>query len=102
MFPDVGIMYRLAPHETVLEGHWLEADGRVVADDAEQRISHLLRESLERLASRDDGWAILFRDPSDGRLWELTYPHGEWHGGGPRKLMCLAEDAARESYGDFQ
>lgn len=95
-------MHRLAPHETVLEGQWIEVDGRVAADDAEQRISHLLRDSLEQLAARDDGWTVLYRDPSDGRLWELSRPHGEWQSGGPKKLTCMSVETARERYGDLK
>ena len=44
------------------------------------------------------GWETLYRDPRDGRLWELTYPQSEMHGGGPRRLHVLSRDEAAAKY----
>ena len=33
-----------------------------------------------------------------GRYWERTYPHSDWHGGGPPCLTNITFDAAKEKY----
>jgi len=68
-----------AGHETDFVGAW-----------------KLRRETIGAgLSGRDD----LYRDPDDGRLWELTWPQSDMHGGGPHRLSCLTIDAARMKYG---
>ena len=52
-----------------------------------------------KLGGDASGWDVLFRDPTDGRLWELIYPQSEPHGGGPPQLRCLTADEARQKYG---
>ena len=47
----------------------------------------------------EGGWRQLYRDPRDGRLWELTFPQGSLHGGGPRRLAVVDEAEAREGFG---
>jgi hypothetical protein len=54
---------------------------------------------LVELARSPDGWATLFRDPADGRLWEHTYPESDLHGGGPPALQVISPDDARAAYG---
>ena len=44
-------------------------------------------------------WSVLFRDPGDGRLWELTYPESGSQGGGPPRLTCIDADVARKKFG---
>jgi hypothetical protein len=51
---------------------------------------------LGRGWARHNGWNALYRDPNDCRYWELTYPEGELHGGGPPQLRCLTADEARQ------
>ena len=92
----------LRPDETELVGKWL-FDGKAMrSDDVSERIEHLAQHVLQKLAvSRLYGaWETLFRDPSDGRLWERTYPQGELQGGGPPKLAGISEADARAKY-DF-
>jgi len=90
----------IAPDEVVLEGRWLVEGGRVRADATEERIGVLVEKTLTHLA--DDpaagAWVRLFRDPSDGRLWELTYPQGEMHGGGPRTLRVISGVDAKRRF----
>jgi hypothetical protein len=43
-------------------------------------------------------WEILFRDPADGRYWELTYPQGGMQGGGPKRLKVLDVGSACAKY----
>ena len=85
----------LAPDEVVLQA------ARTDHDAVDARILSLVRKRLERLASTNAGWDTLFRDPRDGRLWELTFPEGSLFGGGPRRLSVISEADARQKYGSF-
>ncbi len=60
------------------------------------RIAALIAGKLEKIASGN--WTILYRDPDDGRFWEITYPHSERHGGGPALLSVMSADAAKAAY----
>ena len=88
----------LRPDELDLVGQWLDTGSRVVADSVAARIQWLVSERLEQVAVDGTGWETLFRDPSDGRLWERTYPHGGWHGGGPPRLTHLSREQAARKY----
>jgi len=85
--------------ERQIVGQWLEQHGRVVADEACRRIYELVRGGLQLLGAADGGWSQLYRDPDDGRLWELTYPNSSWHGGGPPTLQHLNPEVAHAKYG---
>jgi hypothetical protein len=93
---------KLQPHETDLVGEWIPERGTVHADDICRRIEWLVREVLEEVAVSPQwgAWETLFRDPSDGRYWERTYPKGEMHGGGPPRLTCISAEQAKAKYGD--
>ena len=92
-------MAELAPDEVDLRGDWVvQKDRSVVADATDKRIDWLIAEKLERIANDSSGWETLYRDPRDGRLWELTYPRGEMHGGGPRRLHVLSREEAAAKY----
>ncbi len=89
---------RLLPAETQIEGRWLTLAGKTIADDNCSRINYLLAKELTRVAATSDGWFILYRDNFDNRLWELTYPQSELHGGGPPRLCNLTPDEAAAKY----
>jgi hypothetical protein len=73
---------KLSPSEDELRGKWVRGrDGCVAADEVEARINWLVSHHLRRICSDESGWDVLYQDPQDGRLWELTYPDGEYHGG---------------------
>lgn len=92
-------MSEIRPDETEIYGE-SRLEGRRVVNEAASRIENLINSGyLVRIAADQTGWEQLFRDPSDGRYWELTYPHGELHGGGPPKLRVMAEEAAKSKYG---
>jgi len=90
----------LRPEETDLIGQWVKKGTSVVADPVEVRINQLIAHNLQKLAVSPEfgGWEILYRDPDDGRYWELTYPHSELHGGGPKRLTNLPAIAAIAKY----
>ena len=92
---------KIQPTETVLTGKWLSCGGRTVGDETCDRINDLVGSHLRKLGHDASGWEVLYRDPDDGRLWELTYPQSELHGGGPPQLRCLTLDEARKKYGDI-
>lgn len=89
----------IEPSESSIVGAWIVVNGRVVSDDACRRIESLIAGPLQQVASSPDGWSNLYRDPSDGRLWEHTYPQGHLHGGGPPALACLGPAEAERKYG---
>lgn len=89
-------MTRLKPDETDLRGEWEIFAGNVVADETSERIKILTKQYLEKVAG--GGWETLYRDPEDGRYWELTYPQGEMHGGGPPRLTHISTEQAEAKY----
>ncbi len=91
-------MKPLDPNEQRLEGQWLKVNAKVVADETSRRIEELISTELTKVAASEDGWDTLYIDNRDGRKWELTYPHKEWHGGGPPTLTCLTDTDVRAKY----
>jgi hypothetical protein len=81
-----------------IEGAAHVVDGRVMADANWKWIDELVASRLVKVAG--GGWETLYRDRVDDRLWELDYPEGSLHGGGPPRLRRLSEDDARAKYGD--
>ena len=91
----------ILPHETEIRGEWKLVGGRMEADANCRRIEALTSGPLRKVAMGPSGaWEVLYVDPADGRYWELTYPQGEMHGGGPPLLECISRDEARKKYGD--
>ena len=88
----------LAPHERLLHGAWTDGPGSA-HDEVDRRIFWLVTRRLTLLGVAEGGWRQLYRDPHDGRVWELTFPWGSLHGGGPRRLEHVAALVAAERYG---
>ena len=89
----------LASDERALDGGRTGAGLGSVHDQVDQRIFWLVSRRLTLIGVIEGGWRQLYRDPRDGRLWELTFPEGSLHGGGPRRLECVAALVAAERYG---
>jgi hypothetical protein len=53
---------------------------------------------FQKVCPDTNGWDTLYRDPTTGELWEVTYPHSEMHGGGPRHLVAISIAAAGAKY----
>lgn len=62
-----GVTGDLEPHETELRGTLLRQGCRIVGDTVSSRIEWLRSERLERIGD------TLYRDPRDGRVWELAF-----------------------------
>ena len=89
---------RIDPSETQLVGKWLTNEERVLADETCNRIAQLTANYLVRLAQDQGGWDTLFRDPSDGRYWVLSYPQSHLQGGGPQSLLAVGENEAKQRF----
>jgi hypothetical protein len=89
----------LKPSETVLTGRWILQGDRPVEDEICKRIFALTKSYLVEVARDASGWSALYRDPADGRYWELTYPQSELHGGGPPELTVLSNEEVGRKYG---
>ena len=92
---------QINPDEDLFVGTWILHKDRILGDPIEQRIGNLVSDVLEYLADHPEqgGWRRLYRDPGDGRLWELSRPRIEMQGGGPRALRVIAPLLALEVYG---
>jgi hypothetical protein len=95
----VSAYLELAPEERRLVGAWVEHDGGRTLDQVDRRIFWLVTRRLIPRGQAHQGWEQLYQDPRDGRFWELTFPEGSLHGGGPRLLTWIDEERAREKYG---
>lgn len=89
---------KIDPTETKIAGQWKEQEGNVVEDENCKRIKNLTESYLQRVTSSEDGWTTLYKDPEDGRYWELTYPNSDWHGGGPPVLVNISTEEAHKKY----
>jgi immunity protein 27 of polymorphic toxin system len=84
-----------------LVGNWIaDPSGRMVGDGVERSIREAVQNRLTKIAARDGGWTILYRDPTDGSYFELTFPQGEMQGGGPARLSRIEVEQVRRHYPD--
>lgn len=90
---------KIRADETAIRGSWAQSGKDVLADDACRRIDELVQTYLEKIGHDASGWDALYRDPADGRYWELVYPESDLHGGGPPTLLNTSPDHARSKYG---
>ncbi len=91
-------MKEILDNESEIIGNWIFENGRMINDETSDRINWLIEDYLIFVTNGGDIWEVLYQDPNDKRYWELTYPNGEMHGGGPRKLTCLSNDLAIQKY----
>lgn len=92
---------KLLPEEKDLVGKWKLAGNTLECDSTARRIDRLVKEQLRQLGTDPSGWDVLYKDPDDGRLWELTYPESDSEGGGPPRLTHLDRDSAISKYGSI-
>lgn len=90
---------RLTPEDTCLRGFWLDLGSAMTPDAVWERIEILTSESLVLLATDGNGRDKLYRDPADGRLWELTRVAPHMKDGGPPLLTLIEPLQAENKYG---
>ena len=90
----------LRSDENDLSGAWILVDGQIEGDRVEKRIDSLITTHLRKIGASLEagGWEALYRAPADGRFWELTFPLGHMHGGGPKRLTNLSPADAKAKY----
>ena len=91
-------MKQIESNETEILGHSIIVQGKIIDNDTTQRIFELVSRYLIKLNHDQSGWDTLYRDPKDGRLWELFYPLSEIQGGGPPSLIVISLDKAIIKY----
>ncbi len=89
---------KIEAHETIIESDSTLVGSEEEARRANLRILHLTHHHLVKTATANEGWAILYQDPTDQRYWELTFPKSYYHGCGPRKLSYLSNPDATLKY----
>jgi hypothetical protein len=89
---------KIKPTETLLMGKWIALQGHLMADETCKRIIDLTTTHLILLGRYPSGWDALYRDPNDGRLWELTYPRSEMEEDGSPQLQHVTDESADEKY----
>lgn len=87
----------LKPVETELQGFWIDLGSAMVPDSTWERIKNLTDSSLILIKQGKEG-KTLYRDPADGRFWELIYSRPELKDGGPPLLKEIAADFALQIY----
>ena len=90
---------KLDSDDKVLVGQWITKGRTVVQDSVCDRIQWLVDSYLGQVAVDGDNWRALYKHPSDGSYWELTYPQSHMHGGGPPTLKRIPRDVAFKRYG---
>lgn len=89
---------KLQPEDTLIQAFWIDLGSSVVPDYNWERIDFLTRDYLAPLKEHASG-DKLYRDPADGRLWELIHPNLNFAGGGPPILKVVSAEQAVEKYG---
>jgi hypothetical protein len=89
---------QILPTESEIAGSFITRDDRTTANAEVARIGKLVDGYLEKITASTDGWSVLYKDPNDGRLWELTYPNSGAHGGGAPRLKHISRDEAAKRY----
>jgi len=89
---------KIAGSETSIVEQWEFIDKMVTTNEQGKRIDWLIRNYLRKVATDESGWEVLYVDPEDGRVWELTFPNSEMQGGGPRLLMLISKKDASAKY----
>lgn len=90
-------MTSIKADESEFQGYWLDTGSSVAPDYNWERILRLTTDYLEELAAIDNGREKLYRDPADGRLWELT-PVDPNLPAGPPLLRVIPPSQAAAKY----
>ena len=89
---------KITPDEIIISGKWFKSENEVIKDENCKRIEYLTDHYLVKIDTDPNGWDILYRDPTNGRLWLKTYPSSEMHGGGPPQLKEISQIDAKKQF----
>jgi hypothetical protein len=90
-------MKKIDSKENEIRGSWIIVGSSIEADQNCKRIEFLKENYLVQMSVSIDGWETLYKDPTDNRLWELSYPESELNGGGSPLLRIISiEDASKK------
>ncbi|MFL5914887.1 MAG: Imm27 family immunity protein [Gaiellaceae bacterium] len=62
------------------------ADPRATGEVHGNAAKRFAEAQLEEVAVDVVAWTTTYRDPKDGSIWVMDYPHSEVHGGGSPRL----------------
>ena len=89
-------MQVVPPDPPDLTDQWVMRGGQMSNEGDAAAIDELLLSELAQIAATDGRWRRLYRHRTTGRLWELSYPRSEMHGGGPGRLHELSLNSSKE------
>jgi hypothetical protein len=92
----------LRPDESRLVGAGVSSSVGFTADLTVRRIEDLVAHHLQFIGTDRTGWDKLYLDRSDERLWEMTYPESQMHGGGPPTLSVISANDASRKYSSIR
>ncbi|MVZ65370.1 hypothetical protein GQF61_05845 [Sphingobacterium sp. DK4209] len=91
-------MTELDKKETLLKGTLINLLNSIEYDDVSNRIFFLVENYLIEINVDSSGWNRLYKDPRDGRYWELFFSNSELQGGGAPTLRYLIKEEAIMKY----
>lgn len=91
-------MTKIEKGEILLKGAIINHLNSIEYDDVSNRIFSLVENYLVEVKVDSSGWNRLFKDPRDGRYWELSFPNSELQGGGGPTLQYLLKEEAIVKY----
>lgn len=88
----------IAPTEYEIVGGFERKGGQVKPNANSLRIAELRCNLLQEIAASAEHYSVLYRDPNDGRYWELVSQNPEGHGGGTKSLVFISDNEAKVKY----
>jgi len=88
----------IAPDEFEILGGILRKGNQIKPNANSLRISALRHNLLKKIAASAEHYSVLYRDPNDGRYWELISANPEGHGGGGKSLTFISDNEAKVKY----
>jgi len=89
---------KLDSSENSIVEEWEFVNHKMIQNEQGRRIDWLIQNCLIKIAIDKSGWFTLYQDPKDERYWELSFPRGEMHGGGPRLLAAISDSNTLSKY----
>jgi len=95
---DNEMIPRIDPNEFEIIGGTTYKHGKPTPDENSLRIATLRNHLLVKVAASATHWTVLYRDPTDGRYWELVEQSPSNHAGGCLCLVFISENEAKVKY----